>query len=140
MKRFMGMAIGLLSIVVGGFTPAAQAKLMLKQETAEKRFDRLVVSYHRHLSRESPGRADCERFSSDRFSCRGRWKATAIKDGVRTRFVYDARGAAKKGLDQMIVWAQMRRWEIAAGQKKGPLRGAILEARYPTKWPTVEIG
>jgi len=140
MKQGWGMLIGTVLVALGLMAPPAGAKVTLREQTVVKRFDRLVVRYHRHLTRESPGGATCERTGFDRFACAGRWKAVAVKDGVRTRFVYDARGAAKKDLDEMVVWARMKRWEIADGKKRGPIRGTVLKAYYPRDWPTVEIG
>lgn len=139
MKQRLGLMVGTVFVVVGILAPQATAKLTLREVTAVKRFDSMVVRYHRHLTKQSPGGAACERRSSDRFACQGRWKAVADKDGVRTRFVYEAEGVARKGIEEMVVWARMRRWEIAEGTKRGPIRGTVLKAHYATDWPLVVI-
>lgn len=103
---------------IGGITKAA----------AVKKFSRIVVGYHRHLTKESPAEVACERATPNSFDCAGRWKATAIKKGssVPTRFTYGAEGGVSVDSDATRGWAQMTRWEITGGVKRGPIHGALL--------------
>ena len=136
MKRIC-CSIGVLLVISGFAAPAVAApettvSPKLSEDAAMRKFDRLVVGYHRHLTGRSPSRVACERMSPDSFSCTGRWKANAIKygTGVRTRFIYSAEGGVTRDPDAVRAWAQLTRWEIADGVKRGPFRGAHLKATF----------
>lgn len=133
MKQKIGITLAGL-LVAGMLLPTGSfAQSELTEQRATAKFSEMVLRYHRHLDRSSPGGATCEPVSTGGFSCKGRWKTTAVKyaSQIRTRFVFVAEGEAFGTMESLKTWARMKRWEIVRGVKNGPIEGTVLKASWP---------
>jgi hypothetical protein len=130
MKHRLGLVVGLLLLAVGVCAWPGSSQAKLTERAAEKRFDGMVIRYHRHLTGKHRGGGDCEFESKGTFYCEGRWKVTAPKNGKRTRFTYSAQGAVENDRHELMAWGQLTRWESRNGVTKGPIPGALISATW----------
>lgn len=122
MRSLRMMAAIVFATASIGFS-AGISQAQLTRDAAEQRFSKMV---REHLGKKSRGRAGCEAVRGSRYRCHGRWQRRIRNGNGSARIIVRARGGVFENTEMVRSKAQLTRWKIAGGVKRGPFKGAFL--------------